>query len=45
MLQKIKNFIMYPYTQYKLRKAETIRKQRLAKKLKKLQEQDPFIYD
>jgi hypothetical protein len=38
MLNKIKNFLMYPYTRYK-------EKQRIKKRLEELRKKDPFIYE
>lgn len=41
MFAKIKDFILFPYTWYRRRKNRKI----LEKRLKELQEQDPYIYD
>jgi len=41
MFNKIKEIIMFPYTWYKRRQNRKL----LEKRLKELQEQDPFIYD
>jgi hypothetical protein len=38
MLNKIKNFLMYPYTRYKQR-------QMIKKRLEELRKKDPFIYE
>tara|TARA_B100000965_G_scaffold57720_2_gene43944 strand:- start:10983 stop:11099 length:117 start_codon:yes stop_codon:yes gene_type:complete len=38
MFTRIKDFILYPWTEYKRKKA-------LKEKLKKLREKDPYIYE
>jgi len=41
MFTKIKGILMFPYTWYKRRQNKKL----LEKRLKEIQEQDPYIYD